>query len=625
MQESEIFSVIPKIVSGVSKPVFKSLQNQGLKKVGQLEVDFNFCFTEYLKRNFNKCSKTKTILYRDQPVNLKDFYVRTDLQRKGHFLGQTITENEFLDIIKSEQRIIISGTAGSGKSTFCKSIFLDLIETHNEIIPLFLELRQLNSEKELSILEYLINELKKFKSSFAGDQLDYALKKGKIILILDGFDEVNRDRKEVVEREIIEIAGHYENVLLVCSTRPDDRFISWEEFHTYQVLPLDKVKALNLIRKMRFDATIKSNFIKALDANLYDKHKSFASNPLLLTMMLLTYEQIAEIPEKIHLFYHEAFSTLFHKHDAFKSSYRRKTYTGLSIDDFAKLLSTFSLLSYSQEKYSFSRDELIELLKASKKISKIIAEEENILNDLLFSVCILQKDGLKYTFTHRSFQEYFTALFLTNFNSCQKYELFEKVAFTNRSDSVIMISLEINQELVEKEWIIPKLKWFLEQFSSKNASFENTLNNISLVFSGLQYFSASDMADMKNIDISEASPDIGLTYKSPSKIADCYMLFEDLYKQEMNSFCGEMTYSYSTQEKDAKQKLLSSIELNFHPLLFESISPEIQELIEEANLLRYYDSSIKFFRSLLTSLEEKHNQQEKDITEFILQDGGTFK
>ena len=59
-------------------------------------------------------------------------------------------------------------------------------------------------------------------------------------------------------------------------------------------------------------------FIDNVKKHLYDKHKSFLSNPLLTTMMLLTFDQFAEIPEKMFLFYEQAFDTLFLKHDATK-------------------------------------------------------------------------------------------------------------------------------------------------------------------------------------------------------------------------------------------------------------------------------------------------------------------
>ena len=65
------------------------------------------------------------------------------------------------------------------------------------------------------------------------------------------------------------------------------------------------------IKKLEFDEVVKDTFYKELDRTLYDKYESFASNPLLLNIMLLTFQKHASIPERLNDFYDEAFVTLF--------------------------------------------------------------------------------------------------------------------------------------------------------------------------------------------------------------------------------------------------------------------------------------------------------------------------
>ncbi|EPG9704121.1 NACHT domain-containing protein, partial [Acinetobacter baumannii] len=168
------------------------------------------------------------------------------------------------------------------------------------------------------------------------------------------------------------------------------------------------------MHKLDYDRQVKNSFLRELDKKLYESHSSFASNPLLLTMMLLTYEQIAEIPNKIHLFYEQAFLTLFNKHDSLKSMYKRKSFSQLPLDDFKRCLEAFCILSYSGRSYSFSENEINKYLDNSINISRVTTNSKFFLNDLLDSVCILQRDGLGFNFTHRSFQEYFSAQFLVN-------------------------------------------------------------------------------------------------------------------------------------------------------------------------------------------------------------------
>lgn len=132
-------------------------------------------------------------------------------------------------------------------------------------------------------------------------------------------------------------------------------------------------------------------------------------------MMLLTFDQFADIPEKVYLFYEQAFDTLFAKHDATKEAYKRKTYTGLSIDIFKKTLAYFCLASYYDQKHQFTDSEVREYINKSIKMMNYDIKTEDFLKDLRESVCILQKDGLYWIFTHRSFQEYFSAYCLGNY------------------------------------------------------------------------------------------------------------------------------------------------------------------------------------------------------------------
>ena len=44
---------------------------------------------------------------------------------------------------------------------------------------------------------------------------------------------------------------------------------------------------------------------------------------------------------------------------------------------------------------------------------KDVSLADSFLRDLLKSVCVMQIEGVEYTFTHRSFQEYFAAYFIS--------------------------------------------------------------------------------------------------------------------------------------------------------------------------------------------------------------------
>ncbi|EQA3384388.1 NACHT domain-containing protein [Acinetobacter baumannii] len=468
MQTELLKVLISEVIKQFTLPIYNGLKKITKDAYNRIQVSFDLCFSEYLERNYERYSKTKTLLYREVPVNIKDFYVRTDLIINK----KIVDEKKFINEVKKNKRLIILGSAGCGKSTFCKSIFIELIEQPVGIFPIFIELRHLNNSSDKSIYNFILNSMTAISSSFKKEQLDYALKLGKVLVILDGFDEVNSEDRENIEKEILYLSNNYHGVKILLSSRFDSRFSSWEEFYQYGILELDKNKALTLVHKLDYDRQVKNSFLRELDKKLYESHSSFASNPLLLTMMLLTYEQIAEIPNKIHLFYEQAFLTLFNKHDSLKSMYKRKSFSQLPLDDFKRCLEAFCILSYSGRSYSFSENEINKYLDNSINISRVTTNSKFFLNDLLDSVCILQRDGLGFNFTHRSFQEYFSAQFLVNIISANKYDLFEKVFNISSQDNVISMVYDINPSLLEKEWIIKKINKINMDISSLY-SYEN--------------------------------------------------------------------------------------------------------------------------------------------------------
>lgn len=75
------------------------------------------------------------------------------------------------------------------------------------------------------------------------------------------------------------------------------------------------------------------------------------------------------------------------------------------------VFSIFCFVTYFQGKTEFSTDEIYTTFAPIKKQLPNL-NIDNYLFDLVNSICVLYKDGLDYKFSHRSFQGYFTALFL---------------------------------------------------------------------------------------------------------------------------------------------------------------------------------------------------------------------
>ncbi len=265
-------------------------------------------------------------------------------------------------------------------------------------------------------------------------------------------------KKGMFFKKITDFCDRYPENYYILSSRPYSEFVEFQRFTVLTVHNFSKKQAVSLVNKLDFDKNIKKRFVKALKESLYDRHKSFASNPLLLNIMLLTYDNYAEIPEKLHLFYANAFETLYSKHDATKGGYRREIKSKLSFDSFKRVFSNFCFITYFQGKMEFTYEELVNFLKKSK-IKSIEFDVEAVIDDLVNSICMLCKDGLDYRFTHRSFQEYFTSIFLKELSdeSLKKMGvgLIKKDVYRATHDNVFNMLYDMSEERVEQSILLP--------------------------------------------------------------------------------------------------------------------------------------------------------------------------
>ena len=223
---------------------------------------------------------------------------------------------------------------------------------------------------------------------------------------------------------------------------------------------------MQLIVRLEFrpdEPAIKEKFQAILDKTLFRTHRSFTENPLLLTIMLLTFEQFAEVPSKMHVFYREAFEVLAKRHDASKGAYKRALKTGLSVDTFADYFAELCFRSYNDEKFELTDDEFsgyynilnVRLMSNDKKTTA-----RDFLEDLCSNLCLMYFEGDRYHFTHRSFQEYFCALFFSKQKDkfiAKLGDFFEKHQRRMYGDGTFDMLYDMITEKVEEYIFLPFL------------------------------------------------------------------------------------------------------------------------------------------------------------------------
>lgn len=402
-------------------------------KYGETQVRIGSVFDRYLenaKLRYNQVRTLATGTTTRSIIGDDSLYVSIGVKYNDQEIDTT-TVDSMLQISKN---ILILGTGGVGKSMLTRYLFLDTAE-YEGYVPVLIELRRIGTQAsgQLSIMNLIYDCMKDFDVELPVDQFEYSLRLGKYLFLFDGFDEVKSSLAKETAAVIQTFSAKYPNNSFIITSRPRTETSPLETFTVMESLPLSKEQAVDLASRIWTEDEKTREFCQQLDEVLYEKHQDFAENPLLLSMMFLTFMRNSSIPDHLSDFYKKAYDALYSAHDnqdkgCYKRDFMCKT---LDENEFKRVLSHFCFQTYFKEIYEFTEDKIIEYLQASLQKFKF----ENIraidyLTDLRNIVCMIIKDGDTYRFSHRSFQAYFAAYYTAHsLTDEQQKRLFTKIIF----------------------------------------------------------------------------------------------------------------------------------------------------------------------------------------------------
>jgi len=214
----------------------------------------------------------------------------------------------------------------------------------------------------------------------------------------------------------------------------------------------------------------------------------------------LTFMRGGDIPKQKHIFYKKAFETLYRHHDDMKFLYKRDYHSELPEDVFTRLWRTFCYFSYSERKFGFDADQLKAFIDKSANYLSVEVDAKAVASDFVESLCIIVKDGEQYSFLHRSFQEYGAALFICSERGVNVFLSLDRFN-DNVNDDVLELALMTNRELVEQDYILPKLESVIKQMKR----LRSIRKKMKLFYSGI------------SLDKNEADGDFELYFTIPSR------------------------------------------------------------------------------------------------------------
>lgn len=410
---------------------------------GEFKQEFRNRILEYETSEYRRNYYSKTILHRVTPKSLMEFYQPLYIKRGKASDEKRISTKSPKKLFNQWNYITIIGTAGSGKSTIVKYLFTECIKSSYKI-PIKVELRYLNDADE-SLADYIFNTIFKFNHlGFTESIIVRLLQKGNFVFFFDGFDEVNSNLKSKTLKDIDDFVNRFNQNFYLITSRPYTSIDLLPNFENFEVCKLNQNEISAFIKKQIPDSEqeIIDKIIKAVNSPENRSYSSFLSNPLLLSMFILTFQTYSDIPPNRSDFYRQVFDTLFSVHDSIsKLAYSRERLSDLTKNQTIKILSLFSFISFFEETYLFSSNYLYEKLDIIKsKKTKLNFDNDNFINDLQIAISILNKDGIDYTFPHRSLQEYFAACYIESLSESNKKNIYNKLLNDIIKDNTVLIN-----------------------------------------------------------------------------------------------------------------------------------------------------------------------------------------
>jgi hypothetical protein len=448
-------ALLTKIGEGFIKDVYGALKNKAVEK--WQTFNWHTAQIHYFKKIEADYGTTR-ILGNPEPIPLEGIFTDVflldmptaykrfnilQLQNEPELINSQQKRLSGLDLVKSGElhRLYILGKPGAGKTTFLKYVALKAAQQEIRKIPIFVSLKEW-ADSGIELMPFLIKQFNICDFPESQPLIEYLLELGLAIVLFDGLDETQQEggKRDEIINNIRDFSRKYDKsqVLVTCRIAATD--YTFEKFTYLEVADFTEEQVDCYVEKwFSYDEEKQKQFKKEFAIKENERLREMASTPLLLSLLCLNFEQTGYFPQRRVDIYEEGINALLTRWDASRNIRRDGIYKGLELGRKRQMFARIAAQTFDKNEYFVPKNKLIEMIteylcKLPNSPSKEDIDGEAVLKaiEAQHSILVERAQGI-YSFSHLSFQEYFTSKYIVE--NVADGTLEQLLKFVNISDN----------------------------------------------------------------------------------------------------------------------------------------------------------------------------------------------
>lgn len=449
--------IIAQAISGVAVPVFQTLWGSGGKVLGMFGKKLDekakqaiFAASRQYAQNYTERHGILKVLGMREPVALESVYTAVQFldneslrsfesvetleevyrqAKQRSFQPEDCQKQEGLKVANDKQYLMVLGGPGAGKSTFLRRMGLEALKgkkgnLKHACIPVFIELKKFNTG-EINIEKEIAEEFRicGFPSHEAFTTT--ALEQGKLLILLDGLDEVPTERMNEAIQQIQNFVDLHDQNRFITSCRVAAYRHNFRRFSDVAMADFDDAQIEKFITNwFRSEPQTGQDCWQKLNNEEHQSAKELTQTPLLLTLVCLLYQRSRKFPTNRATLYERALRVLLEEWAAEKGIPHEDVYRGLDTKRKEMMLSEIAHHAFQADRLFLPRREIIDQIE--QLLREMLPDEKFIDGTAVLKSIEVQHGVLVeraesiYSFSHLTLQEYLTAQYIDDHRQIER-------------------------------------------------------------------------------------------------------------------------------------------------------------------------------------------------------------